>query len=59
MIELFPCPFCGGCVDFTEAHGYYTDLVLHCDCCDMIFSLNNKNATKEEIAEVWNRRAEV
>ena len=54
--ELKPCPFCGGKVRLDVAYSYFRDVVIYCDGCDMVFTLDDCIATKEQIAEAWNRR---
>lgn len=54
--ELKPCPFCGGEVRLDVAYSYFRDVVIYCDGCDMVFTLDDCIATKEQIAEAWNRR---
>lgn len=56
-IDLKPCPFCGGDVRFDEAYSYFRDTVIYCDSCDMVFTLDDCEATNSEIVEAWNRRA--
>ena len=53
--ELKPCPFCGGEVRLDEAYSCQ-DAVIYCDGCNMVFTLDDCIATKEQIAEAWNRR---
>ena len=58
MIELKPCPFCGGkakfvvcsCMPFENEKGYF-----RCEnmCCEQFYV-----KTKEEAASDWNWRAE-
>lgn len=54
--ELKMCPFCGGDVRLDVAYSYFRDTVIYCDGCDMVFTLDDCSATKEQIAEAWNRR---
>lgn len=60
MIELLPCPFCGG-----EAHVFSGDGVkVVCDTCfnqtmartDLSYSNSGKNNALEAVIEAWNRR---
>ena len=55
-MELKPCPFCGGKVRLDTAYSYFRDTVIYCDGCDMVYTLDDCSATKEQIAEAWNRR---
>ena len=57
MTELKPCPFCGGEVRLDIAYSYFRDTVIYCDGCDMVYTLDDCDATKEQIAEAWNMRA--
>ena len=54
--DLKPCPFCGDNVRFDVAYSYFRDIVIYCDGCDMVFTLDDCEATASEIAETWNRR---
>ena len=56
MSELKPCPFCGGEVRLDIAYSYFRDTVIYCDVCDMVYTLDDCDATKEQIAEAWNMR---
>ena len=38
------------------AYSYLRDAVIDCDGCDMVFTLDDCIATKEQVAEAWNRR---
>lgn len=58
MAELKPCPFCGGSVRFDETYSFFSDHVIYCDSCDIVFSLDDCTARKDEIAQVWNRRVD-
>ena len=55
-MKLKPCPFCGGEVRFDTAYSYFRHTVIYCDGCDMVFTLDDCIATKEQITEAWNRR---
>jgi len=64
MIELKPCPFCGG-KDVQINHGAMWGYAAHCNECgaDVIFwgmcnPLNLDGDYREELARAWNRRAE-
>lgn len=57
-IELKPCPFCGGSVRFDKAYSYFRDSVIYCDDCDMVFTLDDCQASDDEICESWNRRSD-
>lgn len=54
--ELKPCPFCGGDVRFDKACIYFKDSVIYCDGCDMVFTLDDRAASDDDIIRVWNRR---
>ena len=56
--KLKPCPFCGGYVHLDEAYSYFRDFVLYCEGCDMVFTLDSICATKKDLIEAWNQRAE-
>lgn len=56
MIELKPCPFCGGEVLIDKTYSYFRDIVIYCDNCDMIFTLDDCHASAEEVCDAWNRR---
>ena len=47
--ELKLCPFCGGEVRLDVAYSYFRDTVIYCDGCDMVFTLDDCSATKEQI----------
>lgn len=60
MIELKPCPFCGGSVELRPTIDMRDETyVIHCTECHMTYtkfvwrSYSAKNVCKE-----WNRRAE-
>lgn len=56
MINIKPCPFCGGYahVDYTYSH--FRDTVIYCEGCDCVFALDALDKSAEEIGEAWNRR---
>lgn len=56
--ELEPCPFCGGDVRFDKACSYFRDSVIYCNGCDMLFKLDDRAASDDDIARAWNRRAD-
>ena len=56
MAELKPCPFCGGSVRFDKAYSYFRDSVIYCDDCDMVFTLDDCQASDDEICAAWNSR---
>ena len=58
LVDLKPCPFCGGNVRLDKAYGYFRDIVIYCDSCDMVFTLDDCETTASEIADAWNRRAD-
>ena len=58
-IELKPCPFCGeNAAHLDKAYSYYSDMVIYCENCDTVFSLDDCNATEEQIVAAWNRRVD-
>ena len=59
MPELKPCRFCGGSVRIDNSYSYFRDSVIYCDDCDMIFTLDDCQATDDEICEAWNRMPEI
>ena len=56
--ELKPCPFCGGYAHLDKAYSYYRDIVIYCEGCDTVFTLDDCDATAEDVVNAWNRRAE-
>lgn len=55
--KLKPCPFCGGeGVHLDKAYSYFRDIVIYCEGCDMVFTLDDCSTTEEDIANAWNRR---
>lgn len=58
MGDLKPCPFCGGYVHLDKAYSYYSDIVIYCEGCDSVFSLDDCNKSAEELCEAWNRRVD-
>lgn len=58
MAKLKPCPFCGGEAHFDKAYSYFRDIVIYCEECDMVFTLDDCTTTQKEILDAWNRRAE-
>ena len=55
MVELKPCPFCGGEAEYVD-NGYFVDVSCKdMDCRGFAASLNNKD--KKVAIEAWNRRA--
>ena len=58
MAELKPCPFCGGYAHMDKAYSYFRDIIVYCEGCDSVFTLDDCGATAEEVANAWNRRAE-
>ena len=58
MSDLKPCPFCEGeNVHLDKAYSYFRDIVIYCEGCDMVFTLDDCNTTEQEVIEAWNRRA--
>ena len=58
MDKLRPCPFCGGYAHLDKAYSYYRDIVIYCEGCDTVFTLDACDATAEDVVNAWNRRAE-
>lgn len=58
IINLKPCPFCGGYAHLDKTYSYFRDIVIYCEECDTVFTLDDCNATEEDIVNAWNRRAE-
>ena len=57
--KLKPCPFCGKrSVHLDKVYGYYSDAVIYCENCDTVCLLDDINATKKQLVEVWNKRAD-
>lgn len=56
--DLKPCPFCGGYAHLDKAYSYYRDIVIYCEGCDTVFTLDDCDATAEDVVNAWNRRAE-
>ena len=55
--ELKPCPFCWErSVHLDKAYSYFNDKVIYCENCDIVFALDDVNATEEQLIEAWNRR---
>lgn len=57
-IDLKPCPFCGGNVRFEKAYSYFHDTVIYCDRCDIVFMMDDYDASDDDVARAWNRRAD-
>lgn len=57
--ELKSCPFCGSSSVFVDAaHGLFPHSIIHCACCNSIFTLDDGTATSGEVIEAWNRRCD-
>lgn len=62
MIELKPCPFCGGEVEMRPSDFRLgaslngTDSVVYCPTCDEVFG-ERHNKSKLHLIEWWNGRA--
>lgn len=55
MMELKPCPFCGGEAELCD-NGYFVDVSCkHIQCRGFADTLRYK--CEEEAVEAWNRRA--
>lgn len=58
MIELKPCPFCGGKNAYIATTCYVEYYVRCPDCGAVAFGKDtDEMQTDEKAAEVWNRRA--
>lgn len=55
MIELKPCPFCGGKADIYEPD---VDIETHLVYCTKCQAETQLFAKREEAIEAWNRRAD-
>lgn len=57
-LALKPCPFCGAgeSVHLDKAYSYFRDTVIYCENCGMVFTLDDFDATTEQIISAWNRR---
>ena len=58
MVELLPCPFCGGAgvleaVFPLDGGKFYA---VHCRHCRMIGPFTPANVTEEIAVDLWNRR---
>ncbi len=58
MAELKPCPFCGGYVHIDHGSSYFRREMLYCEGCDMWFGLDAFTATRDDLVETFNRRAD-
>lgn len=58
MNTLKRCPFCGGDVHLDKAYSYFRDIVIYCEGCDMVFTLDDCAADEDAIARAWNNRAD-
>lgn len=56
LIELKPCPFCGGRAEF--GGNVHTGYFVECLTCGTTDPLPNLNFSMEEVAAAWNTRAE-
>lgn len=67
MVELKPCPFCGGAIRIIESDSRIdcTRTVVKCTTCGMLFSHSQdfvyssgaKVALNESFGDIWIRRA--
>ena len=55
MIELKPCPFCGGEAKVEMDESWYWEYAVSCTKC--FATINLYFAAEEEAAEAWNKRA--
>lgn len=55
MIELKPCPFCGGEVKIFK--NYLNQNGISCTRCDGVFWFDD-NSNEKNLKEAWNRRVE-
>lgn len=64
MIELKPCPFCGGKAKFVDFGfgGKHEDWNVKCESCEITFWVPGDEpgcvTSKEEAAKFWNRRVD-
>ena len=56
MDKLKPCPFCGGEAHLDKSYSHFRDTVIYCEGCDVVFTLDDCNATAEEVAKAWDNR---
>ena len=57
MTDMKPCPFCGNDALSIDS-SYFRDTLIYCCECDMYFTLDSFKATREDVFEAWNTRAE-
>lgn len=58
-IELKPCPFCGGEVYFVDLSTKDEQFfMIQCEVCPASVCFGDMSETKEQAAELWNRRAD-
>lgn len=58
MIELKPCPFCGGQVEMRDViDGHEETFAFHCNSCHIHFTKFDWVARdRKDVIEEWNRR---
>ena len=57
--ELKPCPFCGNPDVYFVHKDAFFGREIYCGECDMTFDLDAHDATKQDVAKAWNRRAQI
>lgn len=60
MIELKPCPFCGGKAFFSQLYlnANDTEESIACTDCSCVFTVDFLKPDRCDLAEAWNRRVE-
>ena len=57
MDKMKPCPFCGGDIHFDMSYSYSRDVVVYCDGCDMVFTLDDCAASDDDIVRAWSEES--